>query len=86
MQDLERVLKALANKRRLAILKFLGNRKRASVGDIAGQIKLSFRATSQHLTILKSVEIIEREQEGLVVWHMLHAPKHPLVAKVLELS
>ena len=84
MQDMERVLKALANKRRLAVLKFLGKRKRASVGDIAEQIKLSFRATSQHLTILKSAGIIE--QEGLVVWHMLHAPKHPLVEKVLELS
>ena len=39
IKELERKLKALANKRRLAILKYLKEDGRASVGDIAGEIK-----------------------------------------------
>jgi len=61
-KELEKVLKALANKRRLAILKFIKKSNRASVGEIAGAIKLSFKATSKHLLILSNVDILEKEQ------------------------
>ncbi|MEK7133009.1 MAG: metalloregulator ArsR/SmtB family transcription factor [Patescibacteria group bacterium] len=84
MRELERCLKAIANGRRLAILKYIGRVKRASVGDIAENIRLSFRATSQHLNILSGADIIDKEQEGLTVWHTLHAPRHPIISKVLE--
>lgn len=84
MREQERLLKAVANRRRLAILKYLTRTKQASVSDIAQNIKLSFRATSQHLNILTNVGIIEKEQEGLIVWHSLHAPEHPIISKVLE--
>ena len=83
MNELEKVLKALANKRRLMILKFL-QRGRASVGDIADAIKLSFKATSRHLTLLTSADILEKEQEGLVVWHQLKRQKHPVVIELLR--
>lgn len=58
---LERILKALANKRRLAIIQYLGQEKEATVGDIAEHIKLSFKATSKHLGILANVDIVEKE-------------------------
>lgn len=85
MSDLERILKALANKRRLMILKYLKRGKKASVGDIAGEINLSFKATSRHLAILSHVNILDKQQEGLVVWHSLASRKNAVVAKVLDL-
>ncbi len=60
--EIEKVLKALANKRRLAILKFIKKRKQANVSEIAGEIKLSFRSTSRHLRVLVSANILDREQ------------------------
>ena len=69
MKELEKTLKALANRRRLAIVKYLKNEKEAKVGDIADAIKLSFKATSKHLGVLYSADIVEREQRSL---HMLY--------------
>ena len=62
---MEKILKALANRRRLLILKFLKKRNEATVGEIAEGIALSFKATSKHLGILANVGIIDREQRGL---------------------
>ena len=66
-KELEKILKALANKRRLLILRLLKHRKSVSVGDIARHIKLSIKATSKHLSILYSAGIVEREQISLSV-------------------
>ena len=60
-KDWERVLKALANKRRLAILKLLYPGKAMTVGFLAREIDLSFRSTSKHLMRLFNVGILERE-------------------------
>ncbi len=68
---LERYYKALANRRRLMILRVLKAKKRASVGEIASAIGLSFKATSKHLGILYSVGFLEKEQESLTVFYSL---------------
>lgn len=65
VEKYEPVLKALANSRRLAIVAFLKKKKRATVGEIAKHIKLSFRSTSKHLSILQSVEAVSVSQMGL---------------------
>ncbi len=62
MKKLERTLKALANKRRFAILRFLKKEKEATVGYIAGEMSLSFKATSKHIGILAAADIVEKEQ------------------------
>ena len=69
--EIERNMKALANKRRLAILRFLKKRKEATVGDIAEEIKLSFKSTSRHLSVLFSADILEREQKSLQVFYRI---------------
>ena len=69
MVKLERQLKAVANRRRLAILAFLKKNKFASVGEIADAIKLSFKATSKHLLILANMEILEKDQENLQMFY-----------------
>ena len=71
MRELEKILKALANKRRLTMLKYLKSRKEASVGEIADEINLSFKSTSRHLAVLSAVDILEREQRGLQAFYRL---------------
>lgn len=66
-KDLERILKGLANRRRLAILACLLKSKEMSVADVAGCIKLSFKATSKHLAILRQLDIVDRRQQGLTM-------------------
>jgi DNA-binding transcriptional ArsR family regulator len=79
-KELERVLKMLANRRRIAIVRFLKERREASVGQIAEAIRLSFKATSKHLGLLASVSIVDREQRILTVWYRL-GDEIPDVAK-----
>lgn len=69
MKELEKVMKALANRRRLAILKFLKKNEKANVHMIAEEIDLSFKATSKHLRVLASADILDRNQIGLEIWY-----------------
>ena len=85
MKELERVLKALANKRRLAIVKYLKKEKEAKVGEIAGAIRLSFKATSKHLGILSAADVVEKEQRSLEMWYKLSLGRHH-VAKYISNS
>ncbi len=82
MNNTEKVLKAVANRRRLAILKFLKNQRDAAVGEIAHQIRLSFKATSKHLNILANADLLEKDQRGLAVYYEL-SPKQPQFIKSL---
>lgn len=84
-KELEKVLKALANKRRIAILKFIKKSGRASVGEIASAIELSFKATSKHLIILSNTDILEKEQESLTMFYFLPKKLNPLVSKLLSI-
>lgn len=74
--ELERQLKALANRRRLAILTFLRKRREANVGEVAEAIKLSFTSTSKYLTMLERASFVEKEQRGLQVFYRI-APEAP---------
>lgn len=80
----EKLLKALANKRRLGILKLL-EKDVLTVTAIAIAIHLSVRSTSKHLQILSKAEMIEHKQVGLNVHYHLSEPRHPLLALVLTL-
>ena len=82
MKELERLLKALANKRRLEIIQYLKKAKEASVGEIAEAIKLSFKATSKHLNKLAVADIVEKEQRNLQMWYSLTEKQKP-VARTL---
>ena len=85
MDDLERVLKALANKRRLGIAAFVKRRKQATVGRIAKEIGLSFRSTSKHLSVLRSAGILEREQSGLEMIYFVLPRQTPAAQHILDL-
>lgn len=68
---LERILKALANHRRLKILRFLKKKPEASVGTVAAEIKLSLKSTSKHLNILAISGIVDKKQRSLLMFYYL---------------
>jgi DNA-binding transcriptional ArsR family regulator len=77
--ELEKILKALANRRRLAILKTIKHKKRVSVSNIAEGIKLSIRSTSKHLAILYAAGLVAKEQNHFYVDYSL-APANDKVS------
>lgn len=85
MKNLEKQLKALANRRRLAILKYLKKVRQAPVGEIAGEINLSVKATSKHLNILAAADILEREQISLSVFYHLSQDPSPTAKQVISI-
>lgn len=85
MKDLERILKALANKRRLAILRYLKKEGEASVGDVAEEINLSFKATSKHLGVLSAVDILDKEQRSSLVFYKLASQQKPPARRIMDL-
>ncbi|OGY99308.1 MAG: hypothetical protein A2945_05070 [Candidatus Liptonbacteria bacterium RIFCSPLOWO2_01_FULL_52_25] len=85
MKEVERILKAFANKRRIAIVKYLKNNRDATVGDIAAEINLSFKATSKHLGILSTADILEKEQHSLQVHYRLASSQKPVARAIIHL-
>ena len=71
MKNIEKISKAFANRRRLAILKYLKEHREASVGEIAKAISLSFKATSRHLSLLSGANLLNKEQRSLQVFYRL---------------
>ena len=84
-KQLEKVLKSLANKRRLLILSFLKKKKEATVGETAEGIKLSFKATSKHLGILFNSEILEHEQRGPQIFYSISRDQPEPVKSILQI-
>ena len=84
-KQLERILKALANRRRIMILKFIKKSGPSSVGDISNAIKLSFKATSKHLMLMSNADILEKQQVSLTMLYSLPKNHHPLVSKLLTI-
>ena len=84
--EMEKTLKAVANRRRLAILNCLQSRKEMSVGNIARQIKLSFRSTSKHLSILYTSGLLDREQRSVLMFYKLNPNGHKILSAINSLA
>ena len=69
-RELEKLLKAVANKKRIAILRRLAAGS-ATVGEIARAIKLSMKATSRHLQILSGAGYLSCDRQSLFVHYKL---------------
>lgn len=85
MKNLEKIFKALANHRRLLIVRLLAQKRELSVAEIAEHLKLSLTATSKHLGILYKVDILDRRQESLTVFYRLASDSPELFRKVLPI-
>lgn len=84
LKPVEKVLKALANQRRLAIVMFLKKKSNATVSEIAEEIDLSFRSTSKHLGVLRAAEVLDKKQSSLQVFYFLSDNLNLLVEAVIK--
>lgn len=75
----------MANRRRLAIVRYLAQRRDATVTEIADVIRLSLTATSKHLAVLKAADVVTDEKRSLLVMYELIHPPHPAVKATLSL-
>ena len=85
MRQLEKIYKALANRRRLAIIKYLKDAKEAPVTEIAKFLKISFKSTSKHLAVLAAADILEKEQRSLQAYYYLPARPAPPLKHLLSI-
>lgn len=84
VRETEKILKALSNRRRLAIVKYLKRVGKSTPGTVSEEIKLSFKATSKHLGVLLAAEVVEREQHGLRIDYSLKEPLHKIIRAALD--
>ncbi len=70
------VFRVLANVNRLKIIRFLSDGKK-NVTDITRHLGISFKATSNHLALLKSVNVLEAEG---ITGHVFYSLNQPLPA------
>lgn len=83
--QLEKTLKALANRRRLAILLLLKKNGERSVKDIADILNCSYKATSKHLARLRAVDLVECEQQRFEMVYRYSTSKNMLLSTVMKL-
>ena len=68
-----RLLRALANERRLLILCQLSDGER-SVGELQPRVGLSQSALSQHLAVLREEGVVATRREGQTIWYRIEDP------------
>ena len=76
-KNLVKILKAIGNERRLSILQNLFKTKELSVGQISELIELSFKSTSNHLSVLSGVDLIESRQVSLNRFYSIKRASFP---------
>ena len=82
-QDAVRLLKALANEHRLAILCFLRNGE-VSVTELSHHLPLSQSALSQHLAWLRAEQLVQQRREGQSMYYHLSDQRTLRVLQLLN--
>ena len=78
-----KVLKAVANEKRLKILYNIKD-KELSVGEIEKLVHLSQSAVSQHLAILRADDIVKTRRKAQTIFYQLKDEKTKSVLKLLD--
>ncbi|CAN7371579.1 metalloregulator ArsR/SmtB family transcription factor [Phenylobacterium sp. LjRoot225] len=68
-----KLLRALANERRLMILCQLADGER-SVGELQPRVGLSQSALSQHLAVLRQEGVVATRRDGQTIWYRIEDP------------
>ncbi|TAL20709.1 ArsR family transcriptional regulator [Patescibacteria group bacterium] len=84
MKDLEKVYRALGNRRRLRIIQLLIQNKEMSVIELAEALRLSYRATSKHANLLAATAILDKEQRGSYAYYRIADEPTQPVASALK--
>lgn len=86
VRSIEKLYKAVANKRRLVILQILSRQSGLSVMDLAAKLKLTFRSTSKHLQLLAAEGLVEPKSSGKFVLYQISSELELAQRRVLELT
>lgn len=74
-EDVTRLLTALGDPNRQAILMLLGEQKRLNVGEITSHFSISRPAISHHLKIMKDAHILSAEKQGQETYYTINGEK-----------
>lgn len=80
------VFRVLANINRLKIIKMLDDGRKMSVTDIAESLKISLKATSNHLVMLKNLDVLEAQGVAGHVFYSINPQMPKDFRKVLSLT
>ncbi len=69
------ILRAIAHPLRLAIIEFVDQKKLINVNKIYNTLKLEQSITSQHLRILRNVDLVHTKREGKFIYYSLNYDK-----------
>ena len=83
-QRQEVLFKALANRRRLSILRYLKKDGEKSVSDIAEVIGVSIKSTSKHLLILLNANLVSEKKKGFYVLYKIKDDLRQLPLFIVE--
>ena len=86
MKRLTVVFRALANINRLKIIKMLIDGRKMNVGDIAEDLGISFKATSNHLAILKNLDVLEAQGADGHVFYSINFQMPKDFQKIVEIA
>lgn len=78
------IFRALANINRLKIVEMLSDGRKMSVGDIAKNLKISLKAVSNHLAILKNLDVLEAQGAAGHVFYSFNSQMPSDFRKVLN--
>ena len=84
--EIERIIKPLGNRRRIAILLHLRKRQWATVTDISEFMHLSLTATSRHLSMLERAGFLEKKQSSLNVYYRISPDAPPMLASLFAMA
>jgi len=78
------VFRALSNINRLKIIQILAGGRKMTVGDISKNLGISFKATSNHLALLKNLDVLEAHGVGGHVFYKINSHKPGDFTKIIN--
>lgn len=78
-RQLERIVKGVANHRRIEIATLLSKRPELSVMEIAEVLKINFKTASEHIRRLALSGLVMKRNEGSAVRHALTSRGHSIL-------
>ena len=82
--DLERIVKGVANHRRIEILEILVKKPEMSVVEVADKLKLNFKTTSEHIRKMAISGLLMKRSDSKSIRHKL-TKRGELILKFLRI-
>jgi DNA-binding transcriptional ArsR family regulator len=70
-RELERIMKGVANHRRISVLSLLEKKPELSLAEISEELTINFKTASEHVRRLAIAGLVLKRHEGSMVRHAL---------------